>query len=189
MAYFFRDPDRRVPADPTAVVSPADGGVMVAGLASRASRRRDLAAGQHLPVAGRRPHQPDALSAAASRASTISRGSSCPPTRRSRARSTSAPRSGSSATAAPVVFRQLVGVLARRIVCRVAGRGRRRDRRALRADEVRLADGRVRADLRRGIDRSRSARRCVAASRSSPRSADGWVRRRTRRRSWTGDSC
>ncbi len=31
MAYFFRDPDRRVPADPLAVVSPADGEVMIAG--------------------------------------------------------------------------------------------------------------------------------------------------------------
>jgi phosphatidylserine decarboxylase len=31
MAYFFRDPERRVPADPHAVVSPADGEIMVAG--------------------------------------------------------------------------------------------------------------------------------------------------------------
>ena len=31
MAYFFRDPDRRIPADPNVVVSPADGEVMVAG--------------------------------------------------------------------------------------------------------------------------------------------------------------
>ncbi len=31
MAYFFRDPDRQVPADPEAVVSPADGKIMVAG--------------------------------------------------------------------------------------------------------------------------------------------------------------
>ncbi len=31
MAYFFRDPDRNVPNDPDAVVSPADGRVMVAG--------------------------------------------------------------------------------------------------------------------------------------------------------------
>jgi phosphatidylserine decarboxylase len=31
MVYFFRDPERRVPADPLAVVSPADGQIMVAG--------------------------------------------------------------------------------------------------------------------------------------------------------------
>jgi phosphatidylserine decarboxylase len=31
MAYFFRDPERRVPSDAQAVVSPADGEVMVAG--------------------------------------------------------------------------------------------------------------------------------------------------------------
>ena len=31
MAYFFRDPDRRVPADASGGVSPADGEVMVAG--------------------------------------------------------------------------------------------------------------------------------------------------------------
>jgi phosphatidylserine decarboxylase len=30
-AYFFRDPERRIPRDPRAVVSPADGTVMIAG--------------------------------------------------------------------------------------------------------------------------------------------------------------
>jgi phosphatidylserine decarboxylase len=31
MAYFFRDPDRQTPADPLAVIAPADGRIMVAG--------------------------------------------------------------------------------------------------------------------------------------------------------------
>lgn len=31
MAFFFRDPDRQVPADPLAVISPADGRIMIAG--------------------------------------------------------------------------------------------------------------------------------------------------------------
>ncbi|MBE3096284.1 MAG: phosphatidylserine decarboxylase family protein [Planctomycetes bacterium] len=35
LAYFFRDPDRQAPADPTAVLSPADGRVLVAGPADR----------------------------------------------------------------------------------------------------------------------------------------------------------
>src|SRR5258708_18557054 len=30
-AYFFRDPDRQIPADPDLVVSPADGRVVIAG--------------------------------------------------------------------------------------------------------------------------------------------------------------
>jgi phosphatidylserine decarboxylase len=35
MAYFFRDPDRSVPRDPDVVVSPADGRVMIAGPSDR----------------------------------------------------------------------------------------------------------------------------------------------------------
>lgn len=31
LAYFFRDPDRRIPSDPDVAVSPADGRVMIAG--------------------------------------------------------------------------------------------------------------------------------------------------------------
>jgi phosphatidylserine decarboxylase len=35
LTYFFRDPDRQVPQDPDAVVSPADGKVMIAGPSDR----------------------------------------------------------------------------------------------------------------------------------------------------------
>ena len=49
-----------------------------------------------------------------------------------------------------VVARQIVGILARRVVCRVQIGARRARRRSLRDHEVRLADGRVSAaDARR----------------------------------------
>ena len=61
----------------------------------------------------------------------------------------------------PVVFRQVVGVLARRIVCRIEEGQRVRAGRADRPDEVRIADGRVPPAGRRapGPRRRRPSRR------------------------------
>ena len=49
----------------------------------------------------------------------------------------------STTTGRPIVVRQIVGILARRIVCRVKEGDEVARRRPLRRDEVRLADGRV----------------------------------------------
>ena len=61
LTYFFRDPERDVPQQPGAVVSPADGRVMIAGPGdSRWAPPGEWQQVTHLPVAHGRPHQPDA---------------------------------------------------------------------------------------------------------------------------------
>ncbi len=118
MAYFFRDPERQVPPDPGLVVSPADGRVMIAG----PSDGRWSPPGSwkqvtiflspldvhvnRAPVAGRITRV------------DYRRGKFLP-----------AYNEGSNENelnevwidynGRPVVFRQVVGILARRIVCRV----------------------------------------------------------------------
>ena len=120
MAYFFRDPERQVPQDPDIVVSPADGRVMVRGTGrSRAGRR---------PATGSRSR------------SSCRRWTSTSTARRSAAACTRieyrpgkflpAYNEGSNDNelnevwidhnGRTVVFRQVVGMLARRIVCRVS---------------------------------------------------------------------
>lgn len=117
-AYFFRDPERTVPSDPDAVVSPADGRVMIAG----PSDKRWAPPGEwkqitiflspmdvHMnrtPVGGRVTRV------------DYRKGKFLP-----------AYKEGSNDNelnevwvdygGRPVVFRQVVGILARRIVCRV----------------------------------------------------------------------
>jgi phosphatidylserine decarboxylase len=117
-AYFFRDPERTVPSDPDAVVSPADGRVMIAG----PSDNRWAPPGEwqqitiflspmdvHMnrtPVGGRVTRV------------DYRKGKFLP-----------AYKEGSNDNelnevwvdygGRPVVFRQVVGILARRIVCRV----------------------------------------------------------------------
>jgi phosphatidylserine decarboxylase len=118
MAYFFRDPERQVPQDPDLVVSPADGRVMIAG----PSDGRWAPPGSwkqvtiflspldvHInraPVAGR-----------------ITRVDYRPgkflPAYDERSNDNELNEVWVDYNGRPVVFRQVVGILARRIVCRV----------------------------------------------------------------------
>ena len=120
MAFFFRDPERDVPDDVDAVVAPADGRVMVAGPAQKgvappgewqqisiflspldvhvnraafggAVTRVEYRPGRFLPA-----YQPDATRDNEQSEVWITRGGET------------------------VVMRQVVGILARRVVCRVA---------------------------------------------------------------------
>ena len=117
-AYFFRDPDRTVPSEPHLVVSPADGRVMIAGPADKASSPPgswtqvaiflsplDVHINRS-PVAGkvtRIEYQPGRfLPAYDARADENERN-----------------EIWVDANGTTVVFRQVVGILARRIVCRI----------------------------------------------------------------------
>ena len=118
MAYFFRDPDRQVPQDPDVVVSPADGRVMIAG----PSHRRWAPTGDwkqitiflspldvHMnraPVAGRVTrvtYRPGKFLPAYNEGSNDNEFNEV----------------WIDYNGRTLVFRQVVGLLARRIVCRV----------------------------------------------------------------------
>jgi len=118
-AYFFRDPERSVPADPRLVLAPADGRVLVAGLAAQA----EAPAGEwrqvsiflspldvhvnRTPVAGevtRVDYRP---------------GRFLPAYDPAAATQNERTEIWLDHDGQTVVCRQLVGVLARRIVCRV----------------------------------------------------------------------
>jgi phosphatidylserine decarboxylase len=119
MAFFFRDPDRDVPSDPDAVVSPADGRVMVAGPAqagvappgdwqqisiflspldvhiNRAAFGGEVTRVEYRPGRFLPAYQPDA------------------------ARDNEQSEIWVTRDGETVVMRQVVGILARRVVCRV----------------------------------------------------------------------
>ena len=118
--YFFRDPDRVSPQDPTLVLSPADGRVLVAGPADPAA----APAGEwkqvsiflspmdvHVnrsPVSGRVTKV------------DFRRGKFLPAYHRDAASTNERSEVWVDHGGQTVVFRQIVGILARRVVCRVA---------------------------------------------------------------------
>ncbi len=118
-AYFFRDPDRQVPAEDGLVVSPADGRVMIAGPAEPESSPPGTwtqvaiflsPLDVHInrsPVAGhvtRIDYRPGRFLPAYDR----------------RADENELNEIWVDANGTTVVFRQVVGILARRIVCRIS---------------------------------------------------------------------
>ena len=114
--FFFRDPNRRPPDDPDAVLSPADGRVLVAGPAEPAA----APPGEWLQVSiflspldvhvNRVP-----VSGKVVRVS-FRRGRFLPAYRAEAARSNEASEIWIDHQGQSVVFRQLVGILARRVV-------------------------------------------------------------------------
>ena len=158
------------PRPPTAdeVLSPADGVVMVAGepQAGRRARRR-LAAGERLPLRRRRARQPLARTAARSSRAPTARAASWPPTARSPRTGTSAASCGCATATAHrglPADRRRPGPPDRHPHRPGPAAGHRR---ADGPDEVRLADGRLRAA---GVHDHRDARGsgCAAARPSSP---------------------
>ena len=149
-AWFFRDPERLLPVGPVAL-SPGrrEGGL-------RGGGRRPAYPDQHFPQYFRRPREPLARSPASSRTSLIKRASSWwqaarwPPPRTSRTSSRCEADDGTK-----VVFKQIAGLIARRIICYKkvgdfvqAGRTRR-------PHQVRFARGR---DFRPGMARGSRSR-------------------------------
>jgi phosphatidylserine decarboxylase len=118
-AFFFRDPERRSPQDPNQVLSPADGRVLVAGPAQSAAAPPgewkqisiflsplDVHVNRS-PVAGRVTRV------------DFRRGSFLPAYHHDAASANERSEVWVDHAGMPVVFRQIVGILARRVVCRV----------------------------------------------------------------------
>jgi phosphatidylserine decarboxylase len=118
MAYFFRDPERQVPQDPDVVVSPADGRVMLAGPAdprwAPPGRWKQITIFlspldvhvNRTPVDGRVTR-------------VEYRQGKFLPAHKPAANDNELNEVWIDHNGRPVVFRQVVGILARRIVCRV----------------------------------------------------------------------
>ncbi len=117
-AYFFRDPDRVVPQRPGLIVSPADGRVMIAGPAERAASPPgdwlqiaiflsplDVHINRS-PVAGRVTR-------------ILYKAGRFLPAYDARAGENELNEVWVDAEGTTIVFRQVVGILARRIVCRI----------------------------------------------------------------------
>ena len=118
--FFFRDPERRIPADETAVLAPADGRVLVAGPAAAAAAPpgawqqisiflspMDVHVNR-VPVSGR-----------VTRVS-FTRGRFLPAYHDDAAAANERSEIWIDHGGQMVVARQIVGILARRVVCRVA---------------------------------------------------------------------
>ena len=118
-AYFFRDPDRLVPQGEDLVVSPADGRVMVAGPAERGTSPPGRWTQVTIFLSPLDVHIN--RSPVAGRVTRIEyRPGRFLPAYDARASENELNEIWVDAAGTTVVFRQVVGILARRIVCRIA---------------------------------------------------------------------
>jgi phosphatidylserine decarboxylase len=118
-AYFFRDPDRLVPQGEDLVVSPADGRVMVAGPAEEGTSPPGRWAQVTIFLSPLDVHIN--RSPVAGRVTRIEyRRGRFLPAYDARASENELNEIWVDAAGTAVVFRQVVGILARRIVCRIA---------------------------------------------------------------------
>ncbi len=117
-AFFFRDPDRNVPAAPDLVVSPADGRVMFAGPADGASA--PPGSWLHIVIFLSPLDVHINRSPVAGRVTRIEyRPGRFLPAYDTRAEENELNEIWVDTSGTLVVFRQVVGILARRIVCRI----------------------------------------------------------------------
>ena len=170
MALFFRDPDRRCDTRrrrPDEVLSPADGVVMVAGepqpgVAPEGDWQQVSVFLSVVDVhVNRSPYRGEVVE------SSYRKGSFLAAYRKESAHQNERSELWLRDGDRTVVFRQIVGVLARRIVTRTGAGPAAGHRRADGPDEVRLPDGRLPPA---GVHHHRDARgsACAAARPSSP---------------------
>ena len=117
-AYFFRDPERRVPQDHNVVVSPADGRVMFAGLADK----RWAPAGEWKQVTIFLSPTDVHINRSPVEGAVIRieyRPGKFLPAYDERSNDNELNEVWIDHKGQPIVFRQVVGILARRIVCRI----------------------------------------------------------------------
>jgi len=117
-AYFFRDPDRSVPQDPALVVSPADGKVMIAGLSD--GRWSPPGAWKQITIFLSPLDVHINRTPVAGRITRIEyRPGSFLPAYHESSNDNELNEIWLDADGQQIVVRQVVGILARRIVCRV----------------------------------------------------------------------
>ena len=118
--FFFRDPDRDSPQDPKLVLSPADGRVLVAGPAE--SRAAPPGEWKQISIFLSPMDVHVNRSPVSGRVTRVDfrRGKYLPAYHRDAASSNERSEVWVDHHGLTVVFRQIVGVLARRVVCRVA---------------------------------------------------------------------
>jgi phosphatidylserine decarboxylase len=119
LLFFFRDPDRASPADPDVVLSPADGRVLVAGPADPGAA--PPGSWQQISIFLSPIDVHVNRSPVSGRVTKVDfrRGKYLPAYHRDAAAANERSEVWVDHNGAAVVFRQIVGILARRVVCRV----------------------------------------------------------------------